>query len=107
MTCLAPRAVAILPTSGLYAVQGHMGPALGKKPALCRHPPCVLQGAPRGGGTASTLGKETVFSIKLCFLQGKAKDFYLCCFAPSLVVLNLLQAENMILGSGKLLVQGW
>lgn len=107
MTCLAPCAVAILPTYGLHAVQGHMGPALREKPTFCRHPACMLQGAPRGGGTVGILGKETIFSTKLCFLQGKAKDFYLCCFALSLVVPNLLQAENMILGSGKLLVQGW
>lgn len=96
MTCLAPCAVAILPTYGLHAVQGHMGPALREKPTFCR-----------GGGTVGILGKETISSTKLCFLQGKAKDFYLCCFALSLVVPNLLQAENMILGSGKLRVQGW
>lgn len=45
------------------------------------YPTPSARGAPGGGRDVGAVGKETIFSIKRCFLQGYAKDFYLYCFA--------------------------
>jgi len=106
MTCPAPGAVASLPTSGLHAGHGSTGLCTQGKilPFTGIHP--TLRREHRGPEGLSAPWGRRAFSQPRSASYWVMQRIFTCVALHSCVVPNLLQAENMIPGSGKLLVQG-